>query len=245
VESRFTPRYYEIEQALRAEIAVLVPGDPVPSDADLSRRFEVSRMTVRQAFQALVQEGLVERRSGRGTFVADPPSHRKATVLLGFSDEARRKGRRPTSDVLESGVRPPTAEESKALRRPADDEVVFVTRLRSTDARPIALERAVLTSNCRFVLDADLATTSLHAALRRGGVHPTRGRATIFADHAGAVEAELLEVVENHALLVERRLIVDQFGTPVEFTESRYAASRYDLEVEFVVEAAPDAPSER
>lgn len=239
MESRFTPRYYEIEQALRAEIAGLAPGDPVPSDADLSRRFGVSRMTVRQAFQALVNEGLVERLTGRGTFVAAPPTHRKATVLLGFSDEARRKGRRPTSELLEAGMRAPTAEECKALRCPADEEVVFITRLRLTDDRPIALERAVLVGSCRFVLDSDLAKTSLHATLRRGGVHPTRGRATIFADHAGAVEAELLDVAENHALLVERRLIVDQTGRPVEYTESRYAAPRYDLEVEFVVESAP------
>ena len=82
MSDRFTPRYFEIEQVLRARINELSSGDALPSDADLSRQFGVSRMTVRQAFQALVQEGLVERRPGTGTFVADKSARRQATCCL-------------------------------------------------------------------------------------------------------------------------------------------------------------------
>ena len=97
----FVPRYYEIEQALRARIAVLDPGDVLPSDSALCEEFGVSRMTARQAVQVLTQEGLVERIRGRGTFVAEPSTHRQAGNLLSFTTEMRRQKRVPSSRLLE------------------------------------------------------------------------------------------------------------------------------------------------
>src|SRR5215813_12425665 len=70
-EPRAVPRYLEIERALRADIARLKPGDPLPSDAELCERFGVSRMTARQGVQRLADANLVYRVPGQGTFVAD------------------------------------------------------------------------------------------------------------------------------------------------------------------------------
>ncbi len=92
METRFTPRYFVIEQVLRERILALSPGDPLPSDAMLCREFSVSRMTARNAVQRLAQEGLVDRVPGRGTFVAEPPTHRQVDNLLSFSEEMRRRG---------------------------------------------------------------------------------------------------------------------------------------------------------
>ena len=246
LEPGFVPRYYEIEQALRARVAALRPGDLLPSDAMLCVEFGVSRMTARNAMQRLAQERLVQRVPGRGTFVATPPVHRQADSLLSFSTEMRRQGRVPTSRVLECGIRPATDEEVDRLALWPGAEVVGLRRVRLADGEPIAVESTALRADCApVVLDADLERASLHAALVAGGKVLANGRARIWAGTAGVEDAAVLAVPEGAALLVERRIILDDRGTPIERTESRYAAERYGLEVQFDVERDESAGRRR
>ena len=231
--SSFIPRYYEIEQALRARIAALDPHSPLPSDAELVEEFGVSRMTARGAVQRLVHEGLVYRVPGRGTFVADQAAHRSATHILSFSDEMRRKGREPSSRVVESGRRAASALEQERL---GVDEVVVLRRVRLADGEPIAIETAVFPARVAGVLGADLTRESLFAVLTKAGTIPTAGRAVLVAEAATTDDAELLGVAEGDALLVGRWLIRDQDGEPLEMTETRYVGSRYGLDVDFDVE---------
>lgn len=236
-DQSFVPRYYEIEQSLRSRIASLEPDAPLPSDAQLCEEFSVSRMTARNAVQRLVQEGLVYRLPGRGTFVADYGTHRHASRLTTFTDEMRRKGRVPRSRLLERGQRPATPAEASRLRLDGSSKVVVVHRLRLADQEPVAIELAVLRADAiEAVLAADLEDGSLHVALVSAGLIPSSGRATLGSEPASAVEARLLEVAKGWPLLVERRTILDQNGVPLETTETRYAAGRYAIDVEFVVE---------
>jgi GntR family transcriptional regulator len=233
----FVPRYYEIEQVLRARIVDLEADAPLPSDAQLCREFGVSRMTARNAVQRLVQDGLVYRLPGRGTFVADYGTHRHAGSLTNFSHEMRRKGRSPSSRLLTRGIRPATATSASRLRLGPDASVVIVSRLRLADDEPVAIEHAVLRIDAApALLGADLQAGSLHATLVGAGLIPTSGRATISAEPASKEEGKLLDVAKGWPLLVERRVILDQDEMPLETTETRYAAGRYALDVEFVVE---------
>lgn len=236
-DSRFVPRYFEIEQALRGRIGGLHPGAPLPSDAMLCREFGVSRMTARNAVQRLVDEGLVQRVPGRGSFVADPPRHRQASSLLSFSDEMRQLGRTPSSRVLRRRVRVVDEREGSRLKLSAGAEVIVLERLRLADATPVARETSLLPVRLREIIEAaDLERASLHATLVAADVVPRSGYATITARAANARDAKLLEVPRGSPLLVEERLIVDQHGRPVELTESRYAAERYGLDVHFDVQ---------
>jgi GntR family transcriptional regulator len=239
---RYVPHWRRIEQALRERIAELSPGDALPSDAELCAEFGVSRMTARNAMQRLADEGLVMRVPGRGSFVAEPPTHRRADRLLTFSREMERRGRRPRSRVLNREIRPSTPVEASALGLPPGEPVVELRRLRLADEEPIAIETAVLVRGTGpSVMGADLELGSLHDALAGGGYHLRRGIATIAAAPATHEEAKLLGLAKGDALLVERRVIMDSAGRRIEATESRYPADRYALDILFDVERDDEA----
>jgi GntR family transcriptional regulator len=232
--SHFVPRYFEIEQSLRERTAALQPHSALPSEAQLCDEFGVSRMTARAAVQRLVQDGLVYRVPGRGTFVAASRANRTAGHILSFSDEMRRKGRTPGSRMIERRERRATDEEERRL---GVSDVVVVRRVRLADGKPLALERAVFPADrAADVLDADLERASLFQTLVTAGLVPTSGRAALGAEAATAEDARLLRVRKGAPLLVERRLIHDQDGRPLEWTESRYVGSRYAIDVDFDVE---------
>jgi len=231
------PHYRQIELALRQRLASMPPGDRLPSDEELCREFGVSRMTARNAMQRLADDGLVRRIPGRGTFAIAAPSHRHADRLMAFSSEMRRLGREPSSWLLERSLRPATEAEAGDLAIPVGEPVVVLRRLRLADGEPIALETAVLVRRtAEVVLTADLEGGSLHEALAAAGIHLRRGNATIAAAPAGAEDARLFGVAAGSPLLVERRVISDVQGRPVEATESRYPWDRYALDVRFEVE---------
>ena len=236
-EAPYQPQYRHIEQVLRERIAGLRPGQRLPSDAELVAQFGVSRMTARNAMERLAADGLIRREPGRGSFVAQPPAHRRTNRLMTFTQEMRRAGRVPSSRVLDRSLRPSTIAESESLGLRPHEPVVRLRRLRLADDQPIALETAVLIAEtATAVLRADLERGSLHETLTGAGFGLRRGTGTITAAGATAEDARLFGMRVGDPLLVERRTIVDDDDRRIEATESRYPADRYGLDVQFEVE---------
>ena len=233
------PRYRTIEQSLRERIAALRPGDGLPSDADLCAEFGVSRMTARSAMHHLAEEGLLVRLPGRGSYVAEPPSHRRADRLMSFSSEMTRRGRVPSSIIVGREIRPAWRSAAADLQVREGEPIVFLRRVRCADGEPVALETALLIrSTSPAVMAADLRHDSLHAVLTAAGFALRRGTALVTAGPASEEDARLLGVTRGDPMLVERRIILDPHGRPVEATESRYPADRYAIDVRFDVEDA-------
>jgi len=226
-------RYHEIEQWLRERLAELSPGDRIPSEAELADRFGVSRMTARQAVQNLSAEGLVRRRPGSGTFATAPPLHRQAGPLLNFSADMRRRGKNPSSHLLEAGLREATADEADGLGLRDGERLVAISRVRLADNTPIAIEHATLPVECAGVLAGDLEHGSLHEALTALGRRPRTAQSAISARTPTGEEAKLLDIDVRSPLLVERRRIQDDEGEPLEYTETIYAAERYVIDASF------------
>ena len=240
--SAYQPRYRTIEQSLRERIAALRPGDALPSDSELCHEFGVSRMTARNAMHRLAEEGLVLRVPGRGSFVAEPPSHRRADRLVSFSSEMARRGKVPTSVIVAREIRPASAASAAELQLRPGEPIVYLRRVRCADGEPIALETTLLSGRLSpTVMAADLRHDSLHAILGAAGWSLRRGTATVTASSATGEDARLLGVARGDPMLVERRVILDPHGRPMEATESRYPAERYAIDVRFDVEEAAPA----
>lgn len=226
-------RYAAIAEYLHGLVAGAAPGTRLPSDAELCERFGVSRMTARHAVQMLAAEGLLYRRRGRGTFVASRRVPRVLGSPLSFTDSMRRRGLRASSRVLIAELADPEPADSVALGLAAGDRVVLIERLRLAGGVPMAIEHVVMGADLAPLLDEDLETVSLHAAMERLERIPTRAHAQVTARLATASERRLLELDPPGVLLCERRVITDQSGAPLEHTETRYAGVRYVFEAVF------------
>ncbi len=224
------PRYEQIAQHLRALVAAAEPGDRLPSDAELCEQFSVSRMTARHAVAVLANESLVVRRRGQGTFVAARRVPRLLGSPLSFTESMRRRGLTATSRVLMRTLEVPSSEDVVALRITAAATVVVLERLRLADGVPMAIERAVIHPEVASALPDETTFLSLHDVFEQLGHVPMRALATVSARLVTPREARYLELPRTGVVLCERRIIEDQTGMPLEHTETRYAAERYEFE---------------
>lgn len=221
------PRYRVIADYLRTLIAAAEPGDRLPSDAELCERFNVSRMTARQAVTVLANEDLLVRRRGSGTYVGHPRVPRALGSPLSFSESMRLRGKTPSSRVLRAGPVTLTANDAEALGIEASAPAIALERLRLADDVPMAIEHAVIPADDSRILDEDLTSGSLHAAFERAGRIPTRALAEVGARMATTREQALLELPPDGIVLTEVRTIFDQDERPLEHSSTFYAADRY------------------
>ncbi|MST34102.1 GntR family transcriptional regulator, partial [Acidimicrobiaceae bacterium USS-CC1] len=166
------PLYFQIAENLRAAVAEgrLRPGDRLDNELDLCARLGVSRPTVRQAIQTLVQDGMVVRRRGLGTVVAARPIQRPL-ALTSLYDDLVTAGRRPATRVLEVTWREADEHAAAALAVEVGAPVVSIQRLRSAGGRPLALMHNELAAHWVEGLDVEaaLAERGLYGLLRRRG----------------------------------------------------------------------------
>lgn len=222
-------RYELIADYLMELVSDAEPGDRLPSEAELCERFDVSRMTARQAVQVVARDGLIERRRGAGTFVRAHPVPRDLGSPLSFTGSMKARGMTASSETLEWGEVEPDDDERTALELGDHEGGYVLERLRLADGTPMAIERVVMPREIAMALGDGFQGGSLHDAFRRVGRMPTEAHAEVSARRATKRERELLGLPHSGIIISERRTIYDQNDRPLERTETRYAASRYSF----------------
>lgn len=230
-KSGFIPLYYQIQRALMEKIqsGALSQGDPIPSEEELSRTYQVSRMTARQALHGLKVNGFAFSEKGRGTFVTRPKLEKNVMHLQGFTEDMRQRGMTASSKLLEQSAMSPTDELRDKLRLNADDRVMCLRRLRLADGMPMALEDSYIPLQ-RFpgIERVDFSRHSLYATLREEyGVRVGYADEIIEALPAMREEAELLTIPNRASILSISRIIFTTRETPIESACSRYRGDRY------------------
>ncbi len=239
------PLYVQVRQALEAHIdrSAWRPGDRIPSEPELCKLFGVSRPVVRQALQDMANEGLLVRRKGLGTFVAEPRITTRSLVhsLVGFFQEMDAKGLPPVTEVLEQSMLPAGARVGAQLAVDPTTPVIKITRLRFIEDEPIVLVTSYLPYElCPDLLTADLRHQSLYAFLREGyGLTLAGGRRVIEAALAGEQDAARLRVPVGSPLLRLESVSVLADGRPMEYFHGLF---RSRFEVELGPERSADMP---
>ncbi|MBD8868436.1 GntR family transcriptional regulator [Nocardioides sp. MJB4] len=208
-------------------------GTAAPSERELVARFGVARMTVRQAMDALVSEGLLERIPGRGTFVRE----RLGAVgqLRGYTEEMSVRGLLAESQTLIARREKAGPGVARALELTEGDAVIHWKRLRRADAVPMCVEDAYLSEVLIPGFLQSGMPTSLYDALERRGLRPTWAEDSIQADVATVEEAGLLEIAPGSSVLrVARRAFCHEKA--VEVSRSTFRADRFTLWVQFAGE---------
>jgi GntR family transcriptional regulator len=219
-----TLKHVQVREYVRDLISDLPEGAPAPSERGLMQHFGVARMTVRQAIDALVAEGLLERAPARGTFVCKSP--RPVTRPLSFTEDARARGWTVTTETLQHGLGQAGPGVAKALGITAGDPVIHWRRRRYHDGAALCFQDVYLNE---VLLPGFLQIglpDSLYSVLAARGLRPTAAEDQFTADLANAVDADLLDIEMGQPVLRHSRrgLVGD---VVIELSRSVYAGTRF------------------
>lgn len=228
-----TPLWTAIATTLRDEIGAgrYGPGDRLPTEADLARRFGVNRHTVRRALADLAEAGLVHARRGAGVFIAARPTDYPLGRRVRFHQNLKAAGQSPDKKILSAETRTADAREAEALALPPGAAVHVYEGISLADGAALALFRSVFPAD-RFpgLLDALVETRSVTAALARFGVDDyTRASTRLTAKLATPTQALHLATREGAPILRSVSVNVDSTGQPVEYGHTWFAGDRISL----------------
>ncbi|WLR51655.1 GntR family transcriptional regulator [Bacillus tianshenii] len=220
------PLYYQLKELLKKEIdsGKLKPGEMIPSEREFVEMFEISRPTVRQAINELVNEGVLNRKKGLGTFVAKQKiSQQFLENLTSFQHEMETKGLPYSTRVLGIKTIPsnPTLEDVFGVTYP---EYIYIERLRFVKDTPIVVVSTYIPKALApGLIDEDLTNASLYQTLQdKYGLEISRATRIMEAVNVTNEDAKRLEVEVGSAIMYFKTTGFLTDDRAFEYTIARY-----------------------
>lgn len=240
-----TPRHERVSSWIRDQIesGSLLENDKLPSENQLGQRFGVSRITIRRALQTLENEGLISRRQGLGSFVADQRLHQGLDHLSDFVEDMHAAGLEAESIVLEEGPEKAGARVARALGLEEGTSVYRIDRLRKGNGETLAYDRTWIPMFYAHLLqDQDLEATTIYRVLEeKHGICVCKGTFRIEAINAPNDVAQHLDVPWGRALLLMERTTFSEAEKQVYFQQRFYRSDKVAYEVELHRSKRPKA----
>ncbi len=241
------PYYIQLIDLLKDQInaKVWLAGMQIPGEQDLCENYGISRTVVRQALREMELEGVITRRKGKGTFVAEPKiSEGLIQKLTGFYQDMIERGLKPVTRVLHQEVKPVTEKVAQYLEIPPGTQIIDIQRLRFINDEPIQLVTTYVPYDvCPSLALVDLTNRSLYEFLEKEcNIFIARGRRYIEAVIANETEAMILGIERGAPLLMLDSVSYSQDGRPVEYYHALHRGDRSRFEVELLrlSEAEPE-----
>lgn len=222
------PVYYQLKEAIKKKIAdgIWKVGQCIDSERELSETYGVSRMTIRQALGELVQEGILIREKGKGTFVCEPKVKQKD--MMSFSEIIKRTGRNLRTEVLEF----------KKIQTPEDfsdifsfEEVYKINRNRIVDDECIANEVVFIPVDYCGYVDEEKLKGSLYKMLEEFGYSVDHSESSIRSVIMDDYYKKNFNVDSEVPLLQTFSKTINSDGKVLFIEESTYRSDKYVLEV--------------
>jgi len=238
------PYHYQLRELLRGEIVAgrWAVDERLPSERELCEAFGLSRTTVREAIDALVNEGLLRREKARGTFVAAP---KILEGLLqrptGFTDSMAEQGIPVQSQVLHMEIGTAPYVVAQELRIASQELVVVIDRLRSIFDEPILIVTSYLPQKLfPLLIHEDLTNASLYRLLQaKYGVTIAKAKRYMEAVAANEMEARLLRIPPGAPLMLIESTTYNDAEIPFEYFKARHRGDRTRFLVESYTPVLP------
>ncbi|GAA1173739.1 UTRA domain-containing protein [Nesterenkonia xinjiangensis] len=229
------PLYHQVASAFEKAIrdGSLPAETKLENEISLAKRYNLSRPTMRQAMDQLVQHGLVVRRRGVGTQVIGAPVRRNLKLSSLYND-LQDEGATPQTTVLSLELTRAEAEVAEKLNLAQGAEVHHMIRLRSVDGRPLAIMENWVPRSIASFDQAELESDGLYNLLRRAGIDFRMAHQTVGADIADADQATLLATDVGAPLVMMDRTALDSRGIAVECGHHVYRADMYSFDITLV-----------
>lgn len=227
-----SPLYQQLMNRLKNDIVagVYPAGARIPSEQLLCETYGVSRVTVRKAMLDLVQEGMLVRRQGKGTFVADERIQRDLQHITSFSAACRQMGHTAGARLVSLEMIEATAEDADRLGLPNGSQLVEICRLRLCDGEPVMLEINRFSESYAFLL-SEPADASLYDLLAARGIKPTSAVHDISLGHATPLVSKHLGCAQGDALLLLDELVFNQHGEPLHLSRQWILGDKYTFRI--------------
>lgn len=231
------PLYVQLKELIKEKIekGEWKINDKIPSERDLEKDYDVSRMTVRKAIIELVNEDILIRKQGKGTFVKELRIEQDLVKLKSFTQEMRLRGLNPSTRVIDAVEILPDIDVRNKLKLNLGENAFVLKRLRLANDEPMAYEVSYLAEKfCSGLFNRNLNQSLYQVLTKEFNIQLNYAMQSLEAGIASIKEAELLNIAENDPILILERLTIDGQERPIEFVKSIYRGDKFKFLVRLI-----------
>ena len=231
------PLYAQLEEILRAKISggEWQTNQRIPSENELNKIYGVSRMTARGVLTKLVNDGLLFRVPGKGTFVASVKISTVSPAYRGVREQLEAMGYETSTELLGIGREAPSVKVREKLRLDAGQDVYAIHRVRSVQGKPISLHHSYVPAHLAPDLDRhDTVNEQLCVVLETNfSLAMKYVEENLEAVSVTTEESRLLQMRKGQPVLVLEDLISDVRGTPFEYSSIVFRGDKISLRFDY------------
>ncbi len=225
------PIYLKIEEAIKSAITIgiLHEGDYIANERELSSLLDVSRVTLRTAFNNLFDDGIIVRKRGIGTFVSNE-QNLSSIYAPSFSQKLIMKGKRPDTLWISKSVIKASKEVASMLSIAENADVCFLKRIRYVDNAAVSYEESYIPMD--LVSDLDEIHTSIFDFFRKKNIKPAKTKALVSTSF---VTQEFLDIIKetnvSFPMLIIKQTTFSFAGRAIEYSVNYCRGDMYVFEI--------------